>query len=371
MASRCQRCYDDDMRTTVRLDDALLERLKAQARAEKVSLTRMLNRALKAGSTPEAHAATATALSGAGARDGRSSRRPRQGAGDGRRARRRGSRPRTRDTQVKIIDLNILLYAINAEAAQHQTRVNGGSAPSTTATRRRAAMVVLLGFLRLSTNPRVFPRPLTPDAAAAKVDTWLALDNVRVVREKDEHWEVLKSLLATSGAAGNLTTDAHLAALALTHDAVLVSSDTDFARFRGLRLENALRGDLRLHRRGRLCRRWCTGPAQRPPIEVFCLGFGAIGFMTRAALECRRLQAIRSPAATPVEANTRCVPSAESCGVRSSNVETAASRADRVRQPAGATRASSPPARAVRRIGCRSPYVSERHNHSSGRSGST
>ena len=144
---------------------------------------------------------------------------------------------------MKIVDLNILLYAINAEAAQHQSArqwweraVNDGDEVI------GLPWVVLLGFLRLSTNPRVFPRPLTPDAAAAKVDTWLALDNVRVVREKDEHWEVLKSLLATSGAAGNLTTDAHLAALALTHDAVLVSSDTDFARFRGLRLENALRG---------------------------------------------------------------------------------------------------------------------------------
>jgi len=46
-------------------------------------------------------------------------------------------------------------------------------------------------------------------------------DNVRVVREKDEHWETLKPLLGGSGTAGNLTTDAHLAALALSHDAVL------------------------------------------------------------------------------------------------------------------------------------------------------
>jgi len=66
-------------------------------------------------------------------------------------------------------------------------------------------------------------------------------DNVRVVREKDEHWETLKPLLGGSGTAGNLTTDAHLAALALSHDAVLVSSDMDFARFKGLRWENPLR----------------------------------------------------------------------------------------------------------------------------------
>jgi len=62
--------------------------------------------------------------------------------------------------------------------------------------------------------------------AAAKLDTWLAQDNIRVVREKDDHWATLKSLLQYSGTAGNLTTDAHLAALAITHNAVLVSCDT-------------------------------------------------------------------------------------------------------------------------------------------------
>ena len=94
----------------------------------------------------------------------------------------------------------------------------------------RLALVVLLGFLRLATNSRVFPRPLAPDAAAAKVDTWLAQDNIRIVSEKDDHWGRLKTLLHHSGTAGNLTTDAHLATLALTNDAVLVSCDADFTR---------------------------------------------------------------------------------------------------------------------------------------------
>jgi toxin-antitoxin system PIN domain toxin len=102
--------------------------------------------------------------------------------------------------------------------------------------------VVVLGFLRLSTNPRVFPRPLSTDTAIAKVDAWLARANVRIVVENADHWDTLRMLLADSGSAGNLTTDAHLAALALSHDAVLVSSDTDFARFDRLRLENPLRG---------------------------------------------------------------------------------------------------------------------------------
>jgi toxin-antitoxin system PIN domain toxin len=141
---------------------------------------------------------------------------------------------------VRIVDLNVLLYAVNSDAAQHgvvrawwEMAVNDEETVG-------LAWVVLLGFLRLATNPRVFPRPLTADAAAAKLDTWLALDNVRVVREKDDHWETLKPLLSGAGTAGNLTTDAHLAALALSHDAVLVSCDTDFARFKDLRWENPL-----------------------------------------------------------------------------------------------------------------------------------
>jgi hypothetical protein len=70
------------------------------------------------------------------------------------------------------------------------------------------------------------------------VDDWLAFANTFLVREKDEHWESLRAIIDQTGAAGNLTTDAHLAAL--THGAVLVSCDNDFARFKGLRWENPL-----------------------------------------------------------------------------------------------------------------------------------
>ena len=142
---------------------------------------------------------------------------------------------------MRIVDLNILLYAVNSDAAQHERARAWWERATNDEETIGLAWVVLLGFLRLSTSPRVFPRPLAPEVAAAKLDAWLARENVRVVREKDEHWETLKPLLGGAGTAGNLTTDAHLAALALSHDATLVSSDTDFARFKGLRWENPLR----------------------------------------------------------------------------------------------------------------------------------
>ena len=141
---------------------------------------------------------------------------------------------------MKVVDLNVLLYAVNSDAPQHEvarawweSAVNGEETIG-------LAWIVLLGFLRLCTNPRVFPHPLTPDVAAARIDTWLKLENVTVAHEKDNHWAVLKPLIHEAGTAGNLTSDMHLAALAISHDAVLVSCDADFARFHELRWENPL-----------------------------------------------------------------------------------------------------------------------------------
>jgi toxin-antitoxin system PIN domain toxin len=139
---------------------------------------------------------------------------------------------------MKVVDLNVLLYAVNRDAKQHSAALRWWEAAINGDEPVGLPWVVLLGFLRIATNTAIFPRALDADAAIAKVDSWLALAATRMVREKDEHWDVLRSLLADSGAAGNLTTDAHLAALTITHGAVLVSFDGDFARFKGLRWEN-------------------------------------------------------------------------------------------------------------------------------------
>jgi hypothetical protein len=141
---------------------------------------------------------------------------------------------------MKLVDLNILLYAINENAVHHacvhkwwEDAINGDEAVG-------LPWIVLLGFLRLSTHPGIFPHPLDPDTAIGKIDLWLSLDNTRLVREKEEHWEILRLLLLETGVAGNLTTDAHLAAMAISHGAVLVSCDNDFSRFKGLRWENPI-----------------------------------------------------------------------------------------------------------------------------------
>lgn len=100
---------------------------------------------------------------------------------------------------------------------------------------------VISGFIRLSTRPGIFPRALSADDACARIDRWLELPVVRVASETESHWSLFKDLIGELGTAGNLTTDAHLAALALSHGATLVSCDNDFARFSGLRWENPAR----------------------------------------------------------------------------------------------------------------------------------
>ena len=139
---------------------------------------------------------------------------------------------------MKLVDLNVLLYAVNSDSVHHAPaldwwqRTLDGDEPV------GLAWVVLLGFLRLTTNPAIYPQPLQADEAIAKVGAWLSLDQIRLVQETEDHWHILAEMLAETGTAGNLTTDGHLAALAISHGATLVSFDNDFSRFPGSRWES-------------------------------------------------------------------------------------------------------------------------------------
>lgn len=101
--------------------------------------------------------------------------------------------------------------------------------------------VVLLAFVRLSTRATVFAAPLTAAEALDIVDGWLDQPCVTVVHPGRRHPAVLRELLAEVGTAGNLVTDAHLAALAVEHGAELCSCDADFSRFPGVRWLDPLR----------------------------------------------------------------------------------------------------------------------------------
>ena len=99
----------------------------------------------------------------------------------------------------------------------------------------------LLAFLRISTNPRLFERPASIDAAWRIVDAWLQIPTVWIPTPTERHGQILGTLLRQANAQGNIITDAHLAALAIEHGLELCSTDGDFARFEGLRWRNPLR----------------------------------------------------------------------------------------------------------------------------------
>jgi toxin-antitoxin system PIN domain toxin len=141
---------------------------------------------------------------------------------------------------VKLADVNLLLYAYDSDSPR-QTAAREWLEEALSGTETVAfAWAVIVGFVRIATNPAIFARPWEAGDALDLVDDWLAQPVVTVVYPTDRHAAVLRDLLTSLGTAGNLTSDAHLAALAIEHGATLYSSDNDFSRFSGLRWEDPL-----------------------------------------------------------------------------------------------------------------------------------
>lgn len=142
---------------------------------------------------------------------------------------------------MKLPDLNLLLYAID-EGSPHHDRARLWLEETLSGTEQVGlAWSVLLGFLRISTNPVAFERALTAIEALDYIDEWRKQSVTSIVHPTAQHATHLRKLLTKLGTAGNLTTDAHLAALAIEHGAELCSHDADFSRFDGLRWTDPLR----------------------------------------------------------------------------------------------------------------------------------
>ena len=141
---------------------------------------------------------------------------------------------------MKLPDANLLLYALDEESLLHARARAWLEALLSGTEPVGFAWVVMLAFVRLSTRPQLFANPLAPAEAFAVVEGWLAQPCALVLQPTERHLAVLRGLVEPLGTAGNITTDAHLAALANEHGGEVFSADTDFARFRGLRWTNPL-----------------------------------------------------------------------------------------------------------------------------------
>lgn len=139
-----------------------------------------------------------------------------------------------------LVDANLMLYAYNASAEDHVKakrwleQVFSGPEPVA------LSWHVILAFMRIATNPRAFPHPLSRTDVAVIVSEWFERPQTIIVTPGENHWEILQRTCSAGKASGALVMDAHLATLAIEHGATLYSSDRDFARFPNLKFENPL-----------------------------------------------------------------------------------------------------------------------------------
>jgi toxin-antitoxin system PIN domain toxin len=135
-------------------------------------------------------------------------------------------------------DVNVLVHAHNADSVVHEPARRWWDACLSGAEGVGLAWAVILGFVRITTNRKVVARPLPVRDVMQRLQAWLALPQVHIAQPSETHFVRLRAELERLGTAANLTTDAHLAVLAMERGYVLYSTDADFARFRGLRWVN-------------------------------------------------------------------------------------------------------------------------------------
>jgi hypothetical protein len=142
---------------------------------------------------------------------------------------------------VIVPDLNLLVYAYNTAAPSHHEARAWWSDLMDRERPVGLPWAVGLGFVRLVTHPAVLTDPVRPLDALRAVRSWLDRPHVRVLEPGPRHLDILADLFAATGVGGNLTTDTHLAALAIEYQAEIHTNDGDFERFPGLRHRNPLR----------------------------------------------------------------------------------------------------------------------------------
>lgn len=141
---------------------------------------------------------------------------------------------------MNLPDVNVLIYAHREGSSEHEAYrdwlehlVNGDEAYA-------ISDIVLSGFVRVVTNRRIFELPSTIGQALSFAERLTDQPHCVWVRPKQRHWNIFSRLCRESGAVGNLVPDAFLAAIAIENGCELVTTDSDFARFKGLRWRHPL-----------------------------------------------------------------------------------------------------------------------------------
>ena len=139
-------------------------------------------------------------------------------------------------------DVNILVHAHNSDSSVHRKAREWWDGCLTGPEGVGLAWGVILGFIRITTNHRILRNPLPVEGVLDRVESWLALPHVHIPHPSERHFHRLRRSFKEIGSGGNLTTDAHLATLAMERGYVLYTTDSDFARFPELRWRNPVSG---------------------------------------------------------------------------------------------------------------------------------
>jgi len=141
---------------------------------------------------------------------------------------------------VILVDANLLIYAVDRDSPHHAPARRWLEETLSGSESLGLPWTAALAFIRITTHPAVMRKPLSAESAIGYVDGWLSQPYVKAIGPGEQHWQILRNLLLVSGSAGNLTSDAHLAALAIEHGATVASADSDFRRFAGVTHLNPL-----------------------------------------------------------------------------------------------------------------------------------
>lgn len=137
-------------------------------------------------------------------------------------------------------DANIILYAYNGDAPKHVEAKQWFEEQLLSPDSFSLSWQIITAFLRISTNPRAFPQPFDLREASEIVDEWLALPNIEILTPTANHWRIFQTLIVEGQTRAALMMDAHLAALAIEHGAILATTDSDFSKFSALQTINPL-----------------------------------------------------------------------------------------------------------------------------------
>lgn len=138
---------------------------------------------------------------------------------------------------MQLPDTNVLLLAVNPDSPCREVAQRSLNEAVQHPQGMGLTWIGLVAFIRLTTRAPVLREPLPVDTALRVVQGWLDHPAVQLLQPGPRHMDILSRLLLAAGRAGNLTNDAHIAAIAIEHNAEVLTFDRDFAKFTGLRYQ--------------------------------------------------------------------------------------------------------------------------------------